>query len=141
MVIWAFSLPRVDRSPSTAFQQVSRLKIKTSFSETLKKGWDKTFCLQYVADGGHEEIHFFGDKTLPGGNDHEIFEDSRTVGYISSFQLLCNKSLNLDWPHCEWTRGHCSTAEAIAWNQLSEQHCSSSQTGEAGLSTWRSLYD
>ena len=42
-------------------------------------GWDKTFCLQYVAEGGYDEIHFFGDKTSPGGNDHEIFEDSRTV--------------------------------------------------------------
>jgi len=44
-------------------------------------GWDKTFCLQYVLEGGHEEIHFFGDKTMPGGNDHEIFEDSRTIGH------------------------------------------------------------
>ena len=42
-------------------------------------GWDKTFCLQYVAKGGYDEIHFFGDKTSPGGNDHEIFEDLRTV--------------------------------------------------------------
>ena len=42
-------------------------------------GWDKTFCLQYVAEGGYDEIHFFGDKTSPGGNDHEIFEDLRTV--------------------------------------------------------------
>merc|ERR1712013_651937 len=44
-------------------------------------GWDKTFCLQYVAEGGYDEIHFFGDKTSPGGNDHEIFEDSRTIGH------------------------------------------------------------
>ena len=46
-------------------------------------GWDKTFCLQYVAEGGYDEIHFFGDKTSPGGNDHEIFEDSRTVKTLS----------------------------------------------------------
>jgi len=44
-------------------------------------GWDKTFCLQYVADGGHDVIHFFGDKTSQGGNDFEIFSDSRTVGH------------------------------------------------------------
>lgn len=44
-------------------------------------GWDKTFCLQYVEGAGHEEIHFFGDKTMAGGNDHEIFEDRRTVGH------------------------------------------------------------
>ena len=26
-------------------------------------------------------IHFFGDKTAKGGNDHEIFADNRTQGY------------------------------------------------------------
>ena len=88
LVTWAFSLQRVDKSPSTAFQQVFSYWNKKSFFETLNKGWDKTFCLQYVAEGGHEEIHFFGDKTLPGGNDHEIFEDSRTVGLIYKI-LFC----------------------------------------------------
>ena len=28
-----------------------------------------------------KEIHFFGDKTASGGNDHEIFEDLRTIGH------------------------------------------------------------
>lgn len=28
-----------------------------------------------------EEVHFFGDKTYKGGNDHEIFESERTVGH------------------------------------------------------------
>jgi phosphomannomutase len=28
-----------------------------------------------------EEIHFFGDKTEPGGNDHKIFTDPRTIGH------------------------------------------------------------
>jgi phosphomannomutase len=28
-----------------------------------------------------KEIHFFGDKTSPGGNDYEIFDDSRTIGH------------------------------------------------------------
>lgn len=28
-----------------------------------------------------QTIHFFGDKTDKGGNDHEIFEDSRTIGH------------------------------------------------------------
>jgi phosphomannomutase len=27
-----------------------------------------------------EQIYFFGDKTQPGGNDHEIFSDPRTIG-------------------------------------------------------------
>lgn len=26
-------------------------------------------------------IHFFGDKTFAGGNDYEIYEDSRTIGH------------------------------------------------------------
>jgi phosphomannomutase len=26
-------------------------------------------------------IHFFGDKTYKGGNDFEIYEDSRTQGH------------------------------------------------------------
>jgi len=44
-------------------------------------GWDKRYCLQYLEKDGFEEIHFFGDKTMPGGNDHEIFEDPRTIGH------------------------------------------------------------
>lgn len=44
-------------------------------------GWDKTFCLQFLERDGFKEIHFFGDKTLPGGNDYEIFTDKRVVGH------------------------------------------------------------
>lgn len=44
-------------------------------------GWDKTFALNHVKDDGWREIHFFGDKTYKGGNDHEIFEDPRTIGH------------------------------------------------------------
>jgi phosphomannomutase len=64
-------------------------------------GWDKTYALKHVEDEGFEEIHFFGDKThkvralvhslllshlyiLQGGNDHEIFEDPRTIGHAVS---------------------------------------------------------
>jgi len=49
--------------------------------DCFPKGWDKTYCLQFVEKDGYEEIHFFGDKTSPGGNDHEIFSDPRTVGH------------------------------------------------------------
>lgn len=45
-------------------------------------GWDKTYCLSHVADENFKEIHFFGDKTLPGGNDYEIYNDSRTIGHV-----------------------------------------------------------
>ena len=49
--------------------------------DCFPKGWDKTYCLQFVENETFEEIHFFGDKTSPGGNDHEIFSDWRTVGH------------------------------------------------------------
>ena len=49
--------------------------------DAFPKGWDKTYALQFVEKDGFEEIHFFGDKTAEGGNDHEIFEDPRTVGH------------------------------------------------------------
>lgn len=26
-------------------------------------GWDKTYCLNHLADEGYKQIHFFGDKT------------------------------------------------------------------------------
>jgi phosphomannomutase len=47
--------------------------------DIFPQGWDKTYCLQFVS--GYQEIHFFGDKTGPGGNDHEIFEHERTIGH------------------------------------------------------------
>lgn len=47
--------------------------------DVFPKGWDKTFCLGLIDK--YREIHFFGDKTMPGGNDYEIYEDSRTIGH------------------------------------------------------------
>ena len=49
--------------------------------DVFPEGWDKTYALRYVEKDDFKEIHFFGDKTAPGGNDHEIFEDSRTIGH------------------------------------------------------------
>lgn len=49
--------------------------------DVFPDGWDKRFCLQHLESEKYEEIHFFGDKTIPGGNDHEIFEDPRTIGH------------------------------------------------------------
>ena len=31
--------------------------------DVFPKGWDKTYCLKFVADQNFDEIHFFGDKT------------------------------------------------------------------------------
>ena len=60
-------------------------------------GWDKTFCLQYI-EKEYDEILFYGDKTYPGGNDHELFSDSRVsgrtvVGPDSTIELV-TKDLN-----------------------------------------------
>ncbi|KAK4136392.1 eukaryotic phosphomannomutase [Trichocladium antarcticum] len=56
--------------------------------DVFPTGWDKTYSLQHVADeakrpGGvdYTTIHFFGDKTFVGGNDYEIYTDSRTIGH------------------------------------------------------------
>ena len=48
--------------------------------DVFPKGWDKSFCLQYV-ENDFDEIHFFGDKCQLGGNDHEIYADERTIGH------------------------------------------------------------
>ena len=44
-------------------------------------GWDKSYCLQHVIDNGAKVIHFFGDRTMVGGNDHEICHDPRVIGH------------------------------------------------------------
>ncbi len=49
--------------------------------DVFPKGWDKTFCLRYVEKEGFQEIHFFGDRTGEGGNDHGLYVDSRTIGH------------------------------------------------------------
>ena len=50
--------------------------------DVFPKGWDKTYCLQFLT--GFDEIHFFGDKTYPGGNDHEIFNHESVIGHAVS---------------------------------------------------------
>ncbi|CAB0016047.1 unnamed protein product [Nesidiocoris tenuis] len=47
--------------------------------DAYPKGWDKTYCLRYLDE--FPTIHFFGDKTDPGGNDHEIFSSPRVIGH------------------------------------------------------------
>nr|ADD38901.1 Phosphomannomutase 1 [Lepeophtheirus salmonis] len=50
--------------------------------DVFPENWDKRFCLKRVCDmDGFKDIYFFGDKTSPGGNDYEIFEDPRTKGF------------------------------------------------------------
>lgn len=49
--------------------------------DVFPTGWDKTFCLKYVEQEGFREVHFFGDRTDKGGNDFEIYHDSRVIGH------------------------------------------------------------
>uniref|UniRef100_A0A2K6TJI2 Phosphomannomutase n=1 Tax=Saimiri boliviensis boliviensis TaxID=39432 RepID=A0A2K6TJI2_SAIBB len=49
--------------------------------DVFPDGWDKRYCLRRVENDSYRTIHFFGDKTMPGGNDHEIVTDPRTVGH------------------------------------------------------------
>lgn len=49
--------------------------------DVFPHGWDKTYCLRHVESEKYEEIHFFGDKTAPGGNDYEIYTDQHTIGH------------------------------------------------------------
>lgn len=48
--------------------------------DCFPKGWDKRFCLKHV-EGKFSRIHFIGDKTNKGGNDYEIYNDTRVIGY------------------------------------------------------------
>ena len=49
--------------------------------DVFPTGWDKTYCLKFLPEGDFDEVHFFGDKTFEGGNDHEIFSSERTKGH------------------------------------------------------------
>ncbi|KAG7235900.1 hypothetical protein INR49_002098 [Caranx melampygus] len=49
--------------------------------DVFPDGWDKRYCLGIVEKDIFSTIHFFGDKTKPGGNDYEIYSDPRTVGH------------------------------------------------------------
>lgn len=49
--------------------------------DVFPRGWDKTYCLQFLPEDEFTEVHFFGDKTSPGGNDYEIFSHERTRGH------------------------------------------------------------
>ena len=48
--------------------------------DVFPDGWDKRYCLGIVEKDNYSTIHFFGDKTKPGGNDYEIYVDKGTTG-------------------------------------------------------------
>ncbi|KAG0086039.1 Phosphomannomutase, partial [Podila epicladia] len=49
--------------------------------DVFPTGWDKTYCLRHIEHENFKTIHFFGDKTFKGGNDYEIYHDSRVTGH------------------------------------------------------------
>jgi len=55
--------------------------------DVFPAGWDKRYCLKHLEAEGFSTIHFFGDKTERGGNDHEIYADPRTIGHSVSSPL------------------------------------------------------
>jgi hydroxymethylpyrimidine pyrophosphatase-like HAD family hydrolase len=51
-------------------EKFADMKIKFSIGgqisfDAFPEGWDKTFCLQFLAHENFDQIHFFGDKTYP----------------------------------------------------------------------------
>jgi phosphomannomutase len=64
--------------------------------DVFPKNLNKTFCLNYLDT--KEEIHFFGDKTYKGGNDYEIYNDSRVIGHSVNSYLdtidICKEILH-----------------------------------------------
>ncbi|KAF4400423.1 hypothetical protein G4B88_018765 [Cannabis sativa] len=65
--------------------------------DVFPQGWDKTYCLKYLDD--FQEIHFFGDKTYKGGNDHVIYESERSIKLRRHWMLeiVCaGKIIHLD---------------------------------------------
>ena len=48
--------------------------------DIFAKGCDKTYCLQFV-ENKYDKILFFGDRTMKGGNDYEIFNHPLTESY------------------------------------------------------------
>jgi len=47
--------------------------------DVFPRGWDKTYCLRFLTQ--YKDIHFFGDRTQPGGNDYEIYTNPAVKGH------------------------------------------------------------
>lgn len=62
--------------------------------DVYPNGWDKSYCLSRIPEKKFKEIHFFGDQTEQGGNDYEIFCDSRVIGHKVESYKETHKILN-----------------------------------------------
>lgn len=47
--------------------------------DIFPEGFDKRYCLKFFPD--RSQVHFFGDRTEPGGNDFWIYIDPRVTGH------------------------------------------------------------
>ena len=75
------------RKKMVEFLKVKLVDLNLQFSiggqisiDVFPQGWDKTYCLQFVKDK-YKKIYFFGDKTMEGGNDYEIYNHKLTEGF------------------------------------------------------------
>lgn len=51
--------------------------------DIFPQGWDKTFCLNHLQHESFEQIHFFGDKIVEGGNDWEIANHPQVIPHCT----------------------------------------------------------
>ncbi|XP_069760977.1 phosphomannomutase 2, partial [Narcine bancroftii] len=69
--------------------------------DVFPDGWDKRYCLGILESDNFKAIHFFGDKTSPGGNDYEIYSDPRTIGHSVTSPLdtqrICDQLFLTQW--------------------------------------------
>jgi phosphomannomutase len=64
--------------------------------DAFPEGWDKRYCLQFI-EGIYDEIRFYGDKIIPGGNDYEIGNDKRVKPFpVNNWEDTYNLLNNLN---------------------------------------------
>ena len=59
--------------------------------DVFPHGWEKTG--DDLSGVDYKSIHFFGDKCFEGGNDFEIYSDSRTIGHSVENPDDCMKQI------------------------------------------------
>eukprot|EP00696_Hemimastix_kukwesjijk_P010131 gnl/Hemi2/2272_TR808_c0_g3_i1.p1 gnl/Hemi2/2272_TR808_c0_g3~~gnl/Hemi2/2272_TR808_c0_g3_i1.p1 ORF type:complete len:253 (-),score=86.58 gnl/Hemi2/2272_TR808_c0_g3_i1:87-845(-) len=70
-------------------QRLAHLGLKFSIGgqtgfDVFPVGFDKSYCLRFLAADGFANIFFFGDKTKPGENDYEIVNHPSVCGFTTT---------------------------------------------------------
>uniref|UniRef100_A0A1A8SH86 Phosphomannomutase n=1 Tax=Nothobranchius rachovii TaxID=451742 RepID=A0A1A8SH86_9TELE len=85
--------------------------------DVFPEGWDKRLCLDLLENEGLDAIYFFGNETSDGGNDYEIFNDPRTIGFTvyspEDTARLCQE-LFLDSPPRDSRRSDSNSSPIIS---------------------------